>query len=95
MKKLLIFVFLGALSSGAFAASAITTCPAGYTSVVESAFTIVDGACPAGTTNVDSMAKSTCLVSAPAEACFLYAPANTDFTDNTGTYQFSDICPLG
>lgn len=95
MKKLFVFVFLGALSSGVCATELSTTCPSGYIAVIEDTFIIADdnNSCPAGYV-VSGITTSCPALSPGAGTCFLYAEKNIDYTDTTGTFQFSDICPL-
>ena len=35
-----------------------------------------------------------CLVSSPSGSCIMYAPANTQYTDLLGIYNFTAACPL-
>ncbi len=68
------------------------SCPAGYVAVDEPYLTIADDTCPAGYTSVG--AAQTCLLPSPAGSCMMYAPAATTYTDDSGTYQFTAVCPL-
>lgn len=74
------------------AAAPSTSCPAGYVEVAES-LTISGGACPSGTTSIGT--ADSCLVASPAGSCMMYAPTGMTFTDDTGSYEFTEICPLG
>ncbi len=74
------------------AAAPSTSCPAGYVAVDERYLTIANDACPAGTTRVGT--AESCLSQAPAGSCMMYAPVATEYTDETGAYQFTEICPL-
>lgn len=75
------------------AAEPSISCPTGYVRVLETAMSISNGACPANTTSVGT--ADSCLVSFPAGSCMMFAPADTTFTDDTGSYEFTEICPLG
>lgn len=74
------------------AAAPTTSCPAGFVAVDEPYLTIENGSCPSGTTSVGT--ADSCLVSSPAGSCMMYAPANTEYTDNNGNYEFTQVCPL-
>ena len=73
-----------------FAVTLTTTCPSGYKTINRPEFRLA--------TTCDSSEKSigtisTCLTDSPAAVCWLYAPTNTQFSDATGTYEFTEICP--
>ena len=88
-----IFILIMAIAPiGAFAAAPSTTCPAGYVAVVESYMEIADSTCPIGYTFVGT--ADSCLISSPAGSCIMYAPTNTTYTDDTGSYEFTSACPL-
>jgi len=74
------------------AAAPATSCPAGFVAINEAYLTIANGACPVGTISVGT--AETCLVSSPAGSCMMYAPAETEYTDETGTYKYTGACPL-
>lgn len=102
MKKLFILLCVTGLSIcvitfDAPAAAPTTTCPAGY-AAVNSAIRIVNDSCSGNSQPVKIFGAddnpTTCLVASPSGVCFMYAPADTNFTDPSGTYQFSQICPL-
>ncbi len=90
MKHLMFFGIL--FTSAAYGAAPSVSCPAGYVAVEEPYLTIANGSCPSGTTSVGT--AETCLVSSPAGSCMMYAPATTEYTDNNGNYEFTEICPL-
>ena len=91
MKRIFILI-MSIAPIGAFAAAPSTTCPAGYVAVVESYMEIADRACPIGYTYVGT--ANSCLISSPAGSCIMYAPTNTTYTDDTGSYEFTSACPL-
>ena len=91
MKRIFILI-MAIVPIGAFAAAPSTSCPAGYVAVVESYMEIADSACTTGYTSTGT--ADSCLISSPAGSCIMYAPANTAYTDNTGTYEFTSACPL-
>ena len=91
MKRIFILIFVIA-PCASFAAEPSTSCPAGYVAVVEEDMEIADSTCPAGYTSAGT--AYSCLVSSPAGSCIMYAPANTVYTDATGTYEFTAACPL-
>ncbi len=92
MKQLFILI-LAVMPMCAFAAAPSTSCPVGYVSVAEEHMTIADSSCPSGYTSAGTAYN--CLVSSPTGSCIMYAPTNTAYTDETGTYEFTSACPLG
>jgi len=89
MKRLMfLFCFVPMVAR---AAAPSTSCPAGYIAVDEEYLTIATS-CPSGTISV-GVAES-CLVSSPAGSCIMYAPAGMSYTDDSGTYEYTDACPM-
>ena len=88
--KRIIFLLAGAPIM-AYATAPSTSCPAGYIAIDEERITIATS-CPSGTTSVGT--AESCLVSNPAGDCIMYAPAGMSYTDDTGTYEFADVCPM-
>ncbi len=91
MKRIMVLI-MAIAPIGAFAASPSTSCPSGYVAVVEEYMTIADGSCPSGYTAAGT--ADSCLVSSPSGSCIMYAPANTQYTDESGTYEYTAACPL-
>ena len=91
MKRIFI-LFLAIAPVGAIAAAPSTSCPSGYVAVENEYLIISDGTCPAGYTAVGT--ADSCLVTSPSGACIMYAPANTEYSDSTGTYEYTSACPL-
>ena len=88
-----IFILIMAIAPiGAFAAAPSTSCPTGYVTVVEEYMEIADSTCPAGYTSAGT--ADSCLVSSPAGSCIMFAPPYTEYSDSTGTYEFTTACPL-
>ena len=75
----------------ACAAVPSTSCPAGYIAIDEEYITIAT-TCPSGTVSVGT--AESCLVSSPAGSCIMYAPAGMSYTDDSGTYEYTDACPM-
>ena len=75
----------------AVAVAPSTSCPSGYTAIDEPAITIATS-CPSGTTAIGT--AESCLVSSPAGNCIMYAPAGVSYTDESGTYEFTDACAM-
>ncbi|MBE6459358.1 MAG: hypothetical protein E7009_00010 [Alphaproteobacteria bacterium] len=88
--KRIIFLLAGA-PIVAYATAPSTSCPAGYIAIDEEYITIAT-TCPSGTVSV-GVAES-CLVSNPAGDCIMYAPAGVSYTDESGTYEFTDPCAM-
>ena len=91
MKRIFILV-LAIAPIGAFAAAPSTSCPAGYVAVVEPYMEIANSTCPSGYTSAGT--AYSCLISSPSGSCIMYAPANTQYTDASGTYEYTAACPL-
>ena len=89
MKKSAILLCFFAMSANA--ASPSSSCPAGYTAIDEPTV-IVATSCPSGTTAVGTV--QSCLVASPGWGCIMYAPAGVSYTDDFGTYNFTDVCPM-
>ena len=91
MKRMIVLV-LAIVPVCAIAAAPSTSCPSGYTAVVEEYMIIADGACPSGYTSAGT--ATSCLASNPGGSCIMYAPANTTYSDNTGSYVFEQSCTM-
>ena len=73
------------------AAPPSTSCPTGYIAIDEEYLTIAT-TCPSGTVSAGD--AESCLVSSPAGDCIMYAPAGVSYTDDSGTYEFTEACPM-
>ena len=93
MMKRIIVLVLAIAPVCAIAAAPSTSCPSGYTAVVEEYMIIADGACPSSGYRSAGTATS-CLASNPGGSCIMYAPANTTYSDNTGSYVFEQSCAM-
>ena len=91
MKRIIVLV-LAIVPVGAIAAAPSTSCPSGYTAVMEEYMIIADGACPSGYTSAGT--ATSCLASNPGGSCIMYAPANTTYSDSTGSYVFEQACAM-
>lgn len=86
------FVFLLACAPiVAHAVTPSTSCPSGYT-MVDSPNIIIATSCPSGYTAIGD--AESCLVYSPAGTCIMYAPSGVPYTDEFGTYDFTDVCPM-
>lgn len=91
MKRILIVCF-AVLPIAANGAAPSTSCPAGYVEATETAMIVSSGACPSGYVSVGT--ADSCMVSSPAGSCMMYVPTGMIFTDDNGSYEFTEICPL-
>ena len=90
--KRIIFVILAIAPVCAIAAAPSTSCPSGYVAVVEDYMDIANSSCPS---NYSSAGTATsCLASSPGGSCIMYAPANTTYSDSTGSYVFDQACAM-
>ena len=90
--KRIIVLYLAIVPVCAFAAEPSTSCPSGYTAVVEEYMIIADDACSSGYTSAGT--ATSCIASNPGGSCIMYAPANTTYSDNTGSYVFEQACAM-
>lgn len=90
--KLVFILIMICMPVGAFAAAPSTSCPTGFIAKYNYSLTIFDGSCPTGYVSLGT--ATSCLVSAPSGVCIMYAPANTPYTDNAGTYEFTNACAM-
>ena len=65
-------------------------CPTGYISI-DAPYITIATSCPSGTTAVGT--AESCLATLNGN-CIMYAPAGMSFTDDAGTYEFTDACPM-
>ena len=91
MKRIFILI-MAIVPCASFAVEPSTSCPSGYVAVVEEYMDIADSSCPSGYTSAG--AADSCLVSSPSGSCIMYAPANTQYTELLGIYNFTAACPL-
>lgn len=90
MKKIIFILLFLPLSAGADAPA--TTCPVGYITIASDNVTQIATTCPMGYIAVGT-AKS-CLSDDYIGGCYMYAPAGMSYTDDTGTYEFTDACVM-
>ncbi len=94
MKKFVIFIVGMIACCGARGATILPpSCrPFGLQSIVKSDQLLTEGSCPSGYKLVGSVMS--CMQSV-SHGCYMYAPSNTEFSDDTGTFEFvGDGCPL-
>ena len=91
MKRIIVLV-LAIAPVCAFAAEPSTSCPSGYVAVVEEDMDIANTSCPTGYTSAGS--ATSCIASNPGGSCIMYAPANTTYSDSTGSYVFDQACAM-
>ena len=90
--KRIIVLYLAIAPVGAIAAAPSTSCPSGYVAVVEEHMDIANTSCPSGYTSAGT--ATSCIASNPGGSCIMYAPANTTYSDNTGSYVFEQACAM-
>ncbi len=70
-----------------------TSCPDNYIAIEEEYMTISNGTvCSTG--YVSAGVAVSCLISDPGGSCIMYAPANVTYTDKTGSYVYTEACPM-
>lgn len=92
MKIFIISAILFYVSQAAYGITPSTTCPAGYKTISRPEFTLQTTQCNSGDKETGEI--STCLSTSPTAICWMYAPANTTYSDDMGIYEFTEICPL-
>ena len=91
MKYFYVYLLL-LIPSTVYAAEPSTSCPSGYVAIEEEYMDIADGSCPTGYTSAGT--ADSCLISSPDGSCIMYAPANTEYSDDVGAYKFIVDCPM-
>ena len=91
MKRIIVLV-LAIVPVCTFAAAPSTSCPSGYVAVVEDYMDIANTSCPSGYTSAGT--ATSCIASNPGGSCIMYAPANTTYSDSTGSYVFDQACAM-
>ncbi len=84
-------LLIGLLVSPGFAAAPSTSCPSGYIAIAAPNITIATS-CPSGYVSVGT--AESCLVSNPSGDCIMYAPVGMSYTDDSGTYEYTEPCAL-
>ena len=74
-----------------FANTPSTSCPTGYIALDEEYITVAT-TCPSGTISVGT--AESCLGTTTNGECYMYTPVGMSFTDDSGTYEFTDVCPM-
>ncbi|MBO8406844.1 MAG: hypothetical protein IAC77_00060 [Proteobacteria bacterium] len=91
MKRIIVLI-LAIAPCTSFAAAPSTSCPSGYTAVFEEHMDIANSSCPSGYSSAGT--ATSCIASNPGGSCIMYAPANTTYSDNTGSYVFEQACAM-
>ena len=91
MKRIIVLI-LAIAPVSAIAAAPSTSCPSGYTAVVEEYMDIANNSCPSGYTSAGT--ATSCIASNPGGSCIMYAPVGVSYTDATGTYEFEQACAM-
>lgn len=95
--KNLCFVFLVIFMMGVkstLAAAPDTSCPSGFVAIDEPHVTIATS-CSDDTIAVEE-SPVPCLIPLASDypSCIMYAPVGMAFTDDSGTYQFTEACAM-
>ncbi len=86
-----IIVILLFITTNLNAGSPATQCPDGWAMVNEKQLSIATQ-CPANTTSAGT--ANSCLTDNPTSSCIMYVPVGTSWTDEFGTYEYTEPCPL-
>ena len=93
MKKLFFILSIFAVMSVAHAEDFPTQCQSGYTTVLERQIVLFDSfSCPSGYTKVNNRFTGSCLED--MNYCLMYIPSNTTYSDETGWFEYTSLCPL-
>ena len=88
--KRIVFLFV-CVPLATHATTPSVSCPSGYIAI-DAPYITIATSCPSGYTAVGDAAS--CLVSSPSGDCIMYAPVGMSFTDNSGTYEYTEPCAL-
>lgn len=91
--RFLIIIGLLFVTSTVNASEPSTSCPSGYITIEENYLTLADTSCPSGYKVVEQNVTS-CLETLPEGICTMYIPVGTAYSDTSGIYEFTSICPL-
>ena len=92
MKKVF-FIFVVFATLRAYAYDFPLSCPDGYTTVLERQIVLSDSSsCPSGYTKVNNRFTGSCLED--MNYCLMYIPSNTTYSDETGWFEYTQLCPL-
>lgn len=96
MKKFSIFMVVAIMSSGAMGAGAPVLPPTcrvfSFYDIVKADQILTEGSCPSGYKLVGTVESC---IKMRAPGCYMYAPADMEFSDEIGTFTFvGDVCPL-
>ena len=85
MKKL---IFIFAIVGSANSAELMTSCPNYRVPVIDNS-AIIANTCPSGYVSVGNV--DSCITNG-AGTCWLFAPTGISFSDDAGTYEFTEVC---
>lgn len=72
--------------------SGTPTCPTGYTQIkAPIAIDVANTSCPDGYVDVGDV--TSCLATSPDTLCMMFITTDMRFSDDTGIFGFSEICP--
>lgn len=90
--KFLIFIVSVVTCGMAYGAAPVTICPDGLTAIEETFMLLANSSCETGFTSVGT--AESCLDNFFLGSCMMYVPAGMEYSDDTGMYQYAEICPL-
>lgn len=95
MKKVF-FIFVVFATLRAYAYDFPLSCPDGYATIEERLIILSDAACPSGYTTINvsnSEMLGSCLTDHMG-ICLMYIPSHTSYSDDTGWFEYTQLCPL-
>ena len=89
MKNVLMAVFIASYFMLCMDDGWAMSCPDGWYAIDES-YTSIDNTCSTG--YMDMGSAETCDVANPNSECYLFAPTGVSYSDNSGTYEYTEPC---
>lgn len=93
-KTITYFAFFIICTSTSYAAPPSENCPNGMIKIENSLLTIASDTCPTGHTTIGQGATSCLATTSLQVKCAMFALKNTPYSDDTGIYEYTSICPL-
>lgn len=90
MKRIVTLLIL-LIPNFAMAATLSVSCPTDYVAIQEDFLDVANSSCSPGS---EIYTAQSCLEENPSGSCFMFAPANMLFPDDTGMFSFTSVCVM-
>lgn len=88
---LMIMLLSCVISVPGMAATLSVSCPTDYVAIQEDFLYVANSSCSSGS---EIYTAQSCLEENPSGSCFMFAPANMLFPDDTGMFLFTSVCVM-